>query len=215
MKIFNKIISLSVAIGLLGGLAGGVAGTALAAGKRVALVEQGANAAAGIQEFSLLREGTEFTLGAGETMIIGYMTSCLRETITGGKVTIGAKQSEVAGGKVAREEVKCAEPRLALTADESQESATIAFRGQVKHIFTQTPVLLASKSLRITVTSVEDEKSQDFEPVDGRVDLAAAKLALQPGKTYRIKGDQTVLLEIDPAATAGTGSPLERAVLID
>ncbi len=218
MKIFSKIISLSVGVTLLGGLAGGFA---LAASKRVAIVDQGAAASAGIQEFDQLAEGTEFSLGAGETIVIGYLTSCVVETITGGKVVIGAKQSEVTGGEVSRTEVKCAEPRLVLTAAEAQESATIAFRPapSLRHVFTRTPLLLGSKSQPLFVEIVAADTNQivrKLQSDNGRIDLAAEKVELEPGKTYLIKsGDREPLtIEIDPAAKAGGGTT-ERAINVD
>lgn len=220
MKIFSKIISLSVGISLLGGLVGGFAPSVLAASKRVAIVDQGAAAAAGIQEFDQLAEGTEFSLGAGETIVIGYLTSCVVETITGGKVVIGAKQSEVTGGEVSRAEVKCAEPRLALTAAESQESATIAFRPapSLRHVFTRTPLLLGShQPLFVEIVSADTNQIvKKLQSDNGRIDLAAENVELEPGKTYWIKnGDNAPLtIEIDPAAKAG-GRTTERAINVD
>ncbi|WP_374370891.1 hypothetical protein [Dongia sp.] len=196
-------------------------GFALAASKRVAIVDQGAAASAGIQEFDQLAEGTEFSLGAGETIVIGYLTSCVVETITGGKVVIGAKQSEVTGGEVSRTEVKCAEPRLVLTAAEAQESATIAFRPapSLRHVFTRTPLLLGSKSQPLFVEIVAADTNQivrKLQSDNGRIDLAAEKVELEPGKTYLIKsGDREPLtIEIDPAAKAGGGTT-ERAINVD
>ena len=34
-------------------------------------------------------------LGPRDTIVLGYLKSCWRETITGGTVTVGAEQSEV------------------------------------------------------------------------------------------------------------------------
>lgn len=217
MKKFSKIIYLLVP--LIGALSYSV--PAQAAGKRVAIVNAGGAASAGLTEFSVLTEGTEFKLGAGETISIGYLTSCVSETITGGAVLIGTKESEVTGGKVAREsDGQCGEPRLSLSAAESQQGATIAFRpaGARRHIFTSTPVLLGkgTQTLFVKVISVEDGKVVGkFQSDTGRVDLAAEKLELKPGKTYHVEsGSNTVELEIDAAAKSG-GLPHERAVFVD
>ncbi|MBL8708615.1 MAG: hypothetical protein JNL25_05445 [Rhodospirillaceae bacterium] len=191
-------------------------GAAQAAGKEVAIVEQGVAVTADIQEFDLLREGTSFTLAPGESIVLGYLKSCRRETISGGTVVVGAKQSDVTGGTLILDQVQCAETRLALTAAESQESATIAFRGGVKHIFVQAPIFLARKSLRVTIDGLETGENWQLEPKDGRVDLAVAGIALQPGQAYRIKGDRdTVIVEVDAAAGDGQAMALERVVVID
>lgn len=189
-----------------------------AAGKATAVVEQGATADGEIQALDRLPAGTEFSLEASETMILAYPRSCIRETITGGKVTIGAEQSEVAGGEVVREEVKtCPEPRLALTAAESQESATIAFRGGTRYLFTQTP-LLASRKGNLRIAIFEGETLvREIKAADGvrTLDLAVEKLELEPGKAYRVQSDtNTVLIEIDAGAKSGGDFPT-RYVYID
>jgi hypothetical protein len=216
MKMFSKIICLFAAVSC----AAMLSSSAAAAGKRVALVEEGSAAGAGIMEFSLLAEGTAFQLAPTETIVIGYMTSCTRETITGGSVTIGAGESAIVGGQVAREEVQCAEPRLDLTAAESQQSATIAFRplGSNKRVYSRTPLLFGGGNTPLLVEIVDMESSKTIKKLQaetGPIDLAVEKVELQPGKTYQFKGvHNTVLVEIDPNAKAG-GTPLERAVVVD
>lgn len=213
MKLLRNIIRLcAVAGGLILAVSPGIQ----AAGKVTAVVEQGATVNGDIQALDRLAEGTEFNLGAGETMILAYTRSCVRETITGGKVTVGAEQSDVAGGQVVREEIKtCPEPRLALTAAESQESAIIAFRGGTRHLFSKTP-LLASRDSNLRIAIFEgDTLIREFKTETGELDLAAEKLELTPGKVYRAESDRnTVLLEIDADAQAG-GDFLTRYVYID
>lgn len=216
MKIFTKIIHLFGCALLSAGLLALAGGAARAAGKVAAVVEQGATANGEIQVLDRLPAGTEFTLGNGETMILAYTRSCIRETITGGKVTVGAEQSEVAGGEVVREEVKtCPEPRLALSAAESQESATIAFRGGVRHLFSRTP-LLASRDGNLRISIFQGETLiGEIKTEGGEFDLLADRLELTPGKTFRVESDSnTVLVEIDADAKAG-GDFLTRYVYID
>lgn len=45
--------------------------------------------------------GQVIRLGAADGLVLGYLKSCWRETITGGTVTVGTEQSQVAGGEVA------------------------------------------------------------------------------------------------------------------
>jgi hypothetical protein len=218
MKKRSKIIRLFSALGIAawgGVLLAPVA--AEAAGRRVAIIEEGAIASAKLQEFDLLDEGQELVLGPNEVVVIGYMSSCRRETITGGTVIIGAKESNVAGGKLAWEDVTCTEPQLSLTANESQQSGTLAFRpaDSIKRIYTQTPMLqgLEPGPLSVEIISVADKKSLGkFKSDTGRIDLADEKILLKPGKAYEVRlAESTVTLEVDVGAKAG-GSTLERVV---
>lgn len=194
----------------------GLAATAGAASRPVAIVEESPKADGKAQAFNLLAESDTFDLAAGETVILGYLKSCMRETITGGSVTIGSKESTVVGGTVTREQTQCAVNKLALTADESQQSATIAFRGQVKHIFTRQPLIMAGKSQGVTIEPVEGGEVWQIVPENGRIDFRAAKLQMQPGANYRVKGaTQVVIVEVDDAADTTKTGLLERVVILD
>lgn len=216
MKVFRNIILLCAAIGGLS-LA---AGSALAA-PRVAIVEAGQAAEAGLAEFSLLAEGTEFKLAAGETITIGYLKSCISETITGGTVVIGAEESVVTGGEIARAPGgQCTEPRLALSAAESQQSASLSFRGddditRVTH--NVSPILRsrAGDELFVEIVPLQGGAPMRLKSENGRIDLAAEKVKLQPGQSYHVKTSRnTVTLEVAPGAKAG-GGIVERIVLIN
>ena len=189
---------------------------AAAAPKPVAIVEESPRNEGPGQMFDLVAEGTEIGLSPSETIVLGYLKSCVRETITGGKVVIGNKESVVEGGKVAREKTECAVTQLALTADESQQSATIAFRGQVKHIYSRQPIIIARKSDGVIIEPVNGGETWRIEPENGRIDFQAAKLEMQPGAAYRVKGfTQTVIVEVDPKADKAKTGILERIVILD
>ncbi|WP_374312724.1 hypothetical protein [Dongia sp.] len=187
-----------------------------AAPKAVAIVENSARNEGLGQAFDMLPENTILDLAQGETIVLGYLKSCVRETITGGKVTVGLKESAVEGGTVAREKTECTETRLALTADESQQSATIAFRGQIKHIFTRQPIIIARKSAGVIIEPINGGETWKIEPKNERIDFQAAKLEMQPGVAYRVKGfTQTVIVEVDRNATKAKTGTLERVVILD
>ena len=61
-------------------------------------------------------------------MILGYLSSCIRETIDGGVITIGARQSTVEGGLVVREIVECDGGQTDLSVAEASQSGVITFR---------------------------------------------------------------------------------------
>jgi hypothetical protein len=187
-----------------------------AAPKAVAIVEDSMRNEGPGRAFDMLPENTVLDLAQGETIVLGYLKSCVRETITGGKVTVGQKESAVEGGKVAREKTECTETRLALTADESQQSATIAFRGQIKHVFTRQPLIVAEKSETVKIEPIEGGESWNLKPENGRIDFRAAKFEMQPGARYKVTGAKAALIiEVDAAATTAKTGTLERVVVLE
>jgi hypothetical protein len=60
-----------------------------------------------------------------------YMASCVRETITGGTVTVGTQRSEVQSGHVRRIEGHCYSGRMELTGEEAHVGGRV-FRGPAR-----------------------------------------------------------------------------------
>src|SRR5260370_39637807 len=110
-------------------VAGGVAGSvAAAAPVQVALVEDVTGNPAGVEFMDYLETGKIIELGPRDTIVLSYMTSCMRETITGGTVTVGTDQSQVQGAKVARARVPCDAGKLVLAADQAGQFGGRIFR---------------------------------------------------------------------------------------
>jgi len=105
---------------VLATVSGGLAGPA-------ALVENvvGYRAA---EVFSYVHEGETIRLGPTDTIVLIYLSSCVRETITGGTVTVGIQQSEVQRGKVERNKAQC-ERTFILTGSNEVHVAGRALRG--------------------------------------------------------------------------------------
>ena len=59
--------------------------------------------------------GQVIRLSPGQTMVLSYGASCVRETITGGTVTVGTEQSEVRSGDVKRVNGSCGAGKVELT----------------------------------------------------------------------------------------------------
>ena len=55
----------------------------------VALIESLTGASPGVEFMDYVRTGQVIRLGPHQTIVLRYMSSCLRETITGGTVTVG------------------------------------------------------------------------------------------------------------------------------
>src|SRR5260370_26257093 len=100
---YNRILAMMrIRIAILA-VAGGVAGSvAAAAPLQVALVEDVTGNPAGVEFMDYLETGKIIELGPRATIVLSYMTSCMRETITGGTVTGGTDQSQAQRTKLAR-----------------------------------------------------------------------------------------------------------------
>jgi hypothetical protein len=73
--------------------------------------------------------GQIIRLGREDAIVLGYLTSCWRETITGGTVTVGNEQSEVSGGNVTRTKVECDGGKMMLNAELASKSGAMVLRG--------------------------------------------------------------------------------------
>ena len=91
-------------------------------GGAAALLEDIANApGAGVEAFDYLDAGATIQLGPRGTATISYFDGCRVEKIRGGTVTIGAKESSVAGGQVSASTMACkgAKPIVVASAREA------------------------------------------------------------------------------------------------
>jgi hypothetical protein len=171
------------------------------------------------ESFDELRAGDRLELGTAGRAVIGYFGSCARETIEGGTIVIGKDQSQVEGGRVARETIACEATQLVLTEQEAGTSATVVFRGPpwekwVRQVVpSPSPVVLASgKSLKVKRLD-EDEQPLTLALKNGRIDLSAEKVALTPGGYYELTaGKKQMVIKIDPAATTDPLPPMSRLV---
>jgi hypothetical protein len=111
-------------------IAGAVMATSAAsAASPVALIEDLSGNPAALEVMDYLETGQVIRLGARETLVLSYLNSCTRETITGGTVTVGTEQSEVVSGKVERTKVRCDRARASASAEYVIQSSGHVFRG--------------------------------------------------------------------------------------
>src|SRR5262249_44718503 len=88
-----------------------------------AVVEDVSGKSAGVEFMDYVTPGKVIRLGRQDTIVLGYLKSCWRETIVGGTVTVGTEQSDVQGGKVERTQVKCDAGRMQLSGSQAVQSA--------------------------------------------------------------------------------------------
>src|SRR5229473_7857917 len=94
----------------------------------VALVESASGNSLGVESMDYVRAGQIIRLGPHDTIVLSYMSSCLRETITGGTVTVGSDWSEVQSGEVRRARGQCDTGKMVLTGAQSHIGGR-TFRG--------------------------------------------------------------------------------------
>ena len=95
---------------------------------QVAVVESISTNSSGVELMDYVRAGQIIRLGPRATIVLTYMSSCLRETITGGTVTVGTDRSEVQSGEVTRLRGQCDAGKTLLTSGQSPIGGR-AFRG--------------------------------------------------------------------------------------
>jgi hypothetical protein len=166
--------------------------------------------------------GQVIRLGAHDRIVLGYLKSCARETITGGTVTVGTDQSEVAGGEVARTKVACEGGKMLLSSELAGKSAAMVFRQLpepqatvVPHpeftLYGLSPVFEVRPPGQLVVERLDRPGERHEIAVTERelvrgafLDFAKAGVALAPGGVYRAKlGDREIVFKIDPDAKPG------------
>jgi hypothetical protein len=103
-------------------------GSAAAGPVGVALVEKVSGDSSGVEFMDYVHTGQVILLDSGDTIVLGYLHSCVRETITGGVVTVGSNQSEVQAGTVSRTRVQCDSGTANVTPEQSSAFAGRIFR---------------------------------------------------------------------------------------
>jgi hypothetical protein len=97
----------------------------------VAVVESISGSSSGVEFMDYLHLGQVIRLSPRETLVLSYKASCMRETITGGTVTVGLDRSLVQSGEVRRSGGDCNSGKITLT--DAHEGAGRTFRGGLTH----------------------------------------------------------------------------------
>jgi len=194
-----------------------------------AVVEELTGNVPGVAFMDYVDPGQVIRLGAHDRIALGYLKSCWRETITGGTVTVGAEQSEVAGGEVARAKVACEAGKMMLSAELAGKSGAMVFRQAPKPqpvallhpeftLYGLSPVFEVRPLGKLVIERL-DQRGERHELAITEQDLmrgaffdcAKAGLALAPGGIYRAKfADRELVFKIDPDAKPGDAPLLGR-----
>jgi hypothetical protein len=201
------------------------AGPAIAGWPSVALVEEVTGTSAGVEFMDYVETGKVIRLNPQDTIVLNYLYSCVRETITGGVITVGPERSEVESGKVERMSTACDAGRMLLTAQLASQSAAAVIRApetrrdQSKSLPSPQFVLYGLSPIvevewgggSVEITRV-DKAGERYVLTIGTLqslhsayyDFAAEEKTLSAGGVYRATfGEQSLTFKIDPTAKPG------------
>lgn len=182
------------------------------AGEAAAIVEDISGSVEGVQPMDILEEGQVIKLPQGARIILGYMVSCVRETITGGTVTIGSEKSTVEKGTREVEDVDCDGGRAVRTSNNAADVAGAVFRkGPAREplpkpewtIYGTSPLFRFSSNIdTIKIKRLDkEEDALDIKVGGSWVDTAKAGLELEPSGLYAVSaGDSIHILKVSPLA---------------
>jgi hypothetical protein len=205
--------------------------TSAAAQSPVAIVEDVKGKVDGVEFMDYVVPGKVIKLGANGVVVLGYLNSCLRETITGGVAIVGSEESKTSLADVSREKVGCDTGKAQLTSREATQSAATTFRsieprakaqpaGAQRIVYGLSPVIEVAQPGKLVIERI-DVPGQKIEAavtakslVKGKFyDLATAGQALMPGGTYAAtSGPRTTVFKVDPAARPGASPIVGRLV---
>jgi hypothetical protein len=184
---------------------------------QVALVEDLSGHPAGVQLMDYLEPGQVIRLGAKDKIVVSYLRSCVRETITGGVVTVGVDQSEIQSGKLERAKMRCDGARM-LRAAETGPAAGTVFRGTPPHalkpqftLFGASPLLEVHSPGTVVIERLDQRGERHAIEISREqlthgpfYDFADAGKALPAGGTYRADfAGQELVFKVDADASPG------------
>lgn len=193
-----------------------------------AIVEDLQGNVAGVQPFDTLDPGRTITLPPGASIVLGYMRACTRETVTGGKVTVGEDASTVTGGKVTTEKLNCS-GALQLSSSQAGKSGAMVFRrgpgtGKGREGLPEPSVIVQFTAPAFSLTGSgelvidrldQPETARRFMVSGNLFDLAKSGVRLHAGGTYQATlNGHSVVFRLTADAADGGGPLLLRLVRI-
>jgi len=212
----------------LGGAVVGLLGltASVAAQVPTAIVEDVKGKVEGVEFMDYVAPGKVIKLGPKASIVLGYMASCWRETITGGTVVIGTEQSMVHQSDVQRIKVDC-DARAQLSDREANQGAATTFRTMVPGrttpelvIYGLSPVVEVRAGGTLVIERADVQGERYALPIKGDAllrgkfyDLARVNKALTAGGTYTATlGARKTTFRIAPNASAGPTPLIGRLV---
>lgn len=166
-----------------------------------------------------VNEGQVIKLGKKESITLGYLSSCQREVITGGTITIGKGRSKVSEGHLIREEMECDGGQAKLSGQQAVTSAALAFRGKAKNkpriiIYGNAPIFrLRTADVTITIKPINHNGKNHTIKVKGYfVDLVNKNISLSPGVYKVVAGENSTIFKVHHNAQPGKAAIISRLI---
>jgi hypothetical protein len=198
----------------------------------VAVVEDVQGKVTGAEFMDYVAPGKVIKLGAGGMVVLGYMKSCVRETITGiGTVIVGAEESMIHLAEVKADKVQCDSSQAQAIDRTIGESAATVVRSLGDKdsrtpqftLYGLSPLVQTAGRGKLVVERL-DVKGERYD-----VDLTAASVvrgkfydfakngtALQPGGTYAMSlGARRTVFLVDQRAASGAAPVIGRLVRLE
>ncbi len=220
MQMMRAVIFFAAAAAMAGGVA--------RAAPPSAIVED-ATDGINVAFMDYVEPGRIIALGADGKIVLGYLRSCLRETITGGDITVGTERSAVRNGRIETERVECDGGALQLTSAQAAKGGVLVLRAPAKAggtarmpraqftLYGTSPLIRVAAAGRVVITRLDrDEKPLEIE-VRGRfVDLAIFRTSLKPGGLYRAtNGKSDLVFKVDAFARPGPEPIIGRLIAFE
>jgi hypothetical protein len=198
----------------------------------VAVVEDVQGKVTGAEFMDYVVPGHIIKLGPGGKVVLGYMKSCWRETISGvGTVIVGSEQSAVHLADFKAEKVACDPTQAQRIGQELGESAATVVRSLKEDpkkgppplvLHGQSPIVSIPERGKLVVERL-DVKGERYvvdlanaQPTGRRFyDLSRSNIALKPGGAYSVTlNSKFAAFVVDPNATPGAGPVIGRLVTL-
>ena len=178
----------------------------------VALIEDISAQHGEFQIMDFLDLGTKIELKTGETMVLGYLNSCIQETIRGGTITVGEARSVIVGGQVKRKLLTCeGNTKTSVTRSKKGDAGAVVFRNKniaetpkAEHdVYGLSPLIyLTVKANEVYLTRIDGKgKSYKIAVKNGIADLAQNGIKLRRNVSYRLKaGKRTTTFKVSAKA---------------
>ena len=196
----------------------GFAGSATAQSP-VAVVEEVQGKVTGAEFMDYVAPGNVIKLGPGASVVLGYMKSCRRESISGtGTITVGQDESKVQLAEVEGTKTECDPTQAHATTRATSDIAASVVRSLTKNAAASpqltlygTSPLVEAKGRGTLVFERLDQKGerQQFDLTGNQLrgkfyDLAGTSQSLTPGGTYMATfANRRIVFRVDPQAKSG------------
>lgn len=193
----------------------------------VAVVEDVQGKVTGAEFMDYVVPGTVIKLGSDGKVVLGYLKSCRRETVTGlGTLIVGAEQSAVHLADLNAIQVPCDSNQSQVVPQQVNESAATIVRSINEPSATVpsltihgvSPIIEATGPGKLVIERLDvPGERHELAPAAmtrGRFyDLARTKLSLVAGGIYSARiGSRLLVFRIDAAADAGAGPIIGRLI---